>query len=552
MERNLQELSDNSFELLIVGGGVYGAVLCWLSARAGLNVALIEQKDFGHATSANSQKIIHGGLRYLQNMDFFRVVQSLKERNRFMLLAPHLVQPLRSTMPIYGHGLKGKETVVAGLSLYNLIVRCFHTLSKNPVHLPEAGIINIDETTKLYPGIERRGLKGAAFWFEGICQNTERLVLSFIKSAHRLGAVTANYTEAKSYKQYQDGSVVVFANDNLSRQPIEIKAERVINCTGPWFNNTTEILTNFAEITSQKFAAGLNLVTKPIFSDQTAISLPSADREDSRLFFIVPWRGRSIIGTEWFYFNNHIDKFQIKEEHCVSFIKKINAACPSANLTLNNITFVHGGVVPCALRDGSGGEMPNIAKRFRILDLSKIGKRRIINVLGVKYTTAVDVACKVLKFVFPSMEFDDRCQSRLIGGEFDDFGAFRKRLLSDWEKRLEKKEVERLLINYGSEFNSLMAYTETAGMQSSKVRIPHAEVLKAETHFAIKQEMAQKLSDVVLRRTDMGSAGIPPTSDLEAVSTLMGKELGWSAAKMGEEIEDVKRAYTLFQQTAPN
>jgi glycerol-3-phosphate dehydrogenase len=173
-------------------------------------------------------------------------------------------------------------------------------------------------------------------------------------------------------------------------------------------------------------------------------------------------------------------------------------------------------------------------------------------VLGVKYTTAVDVACKVLKFVFPSMEFDDKCQSRLIGGEFDDFGAFRKRLLSDWEKRLETKEVERLLINYGSEFNSLMAYTETADMQSRKVRIPHAEVLKAETHFAIKQEMAQKLSDVVLRRTDMGSAGIPPTSDLEAVSTLMGKELGWSAAKMGDEIEDVKRAYTLFQQTAPN
>jgi glycerol-3-phosphate dehydrogenase len=162
------------------------------------------------------------------------------------------------------------------------------------------------------------------------------------------------------------------------------------------------------------------------------------------------------------------------------------------------------------------------------------------------------VAGKVLKFVFPSIEFDDNGQSRLIGGEFDDFGAFRKRLLRNWEKRLETKEVERLLINYGSEFNSLMAYTETAGMQSSKVRIPHVEVLKAETHFAIKQEMAQKLSDVVLRRTDMGSAGIPPASDLEIVSTLMGKKLGWSAAKMREEMEDVKRTYTLFQQTAPN
>jgi glycerol-3-phosphate dehydrogenase len=547
VERNLKSLVDNSYELLIVGGGVYGAVLCWLSASAGLNVALIEQKDFGHATSANSQKIIHGGLRYLQNMDFFRVVQSLKERNRLMLLAPHLVQPLRCTMPIYGHGLKGKETVIAGLSLYNLIARCVHNLSKNSAHLPEAGIINIDETTKLHPGIDRRNLKGAAFWYEGICQNTERLVLSFIKSAHRMGAVAANYTEAKRYKQYQNGCVVVLAKDNLSGQDIEIRADRVVNCTGPWFNNTMEILTNTTEETPQKFAVGLNLVTKPVFSKETAISLPNADRQDSRLFFFVPWRGKSIIGTEWFYCNHSIDKFEIKKEQCSSFIKKINAAYPPANLTLNDITFVHGGVVPCALPNGSGGEIPNIAKRFRILDLSKFGKRRIINVLGVKYTTAVDVAGKVLKFVFPSMKFDDSCQSRLIGGEFDDFGSLRKDLMHGWEEKLGEKKVDRLSINYGSEFDSLMAYTRKAGKQSSRAKIPHVEVLKAETLFAIKQEMAQKLSDVVLRRTEMGSANIPSTSVLNTVSTLMGKELGWSAAQMGEEIEELKRAYALLQ-----
>ena len=142
MKRELQKLEETTFDLLVVGGGIYGAVVCWMAVLSGLRVALIEQKDFGHATSANSQKTIHGGLRYIQNMDFPRLLQSLKERDRLMRLAPHLVQPLRFMMPIYGHGLKGKEAMAIGLSLYNLIAKRFYVLSKNAVCLPEAGIIN--------------------------------------------------------------------------------------------------------------------------------------------------------------------------------------------------------------------------------------------------------------------------------------------------------------------------------------------------------------------------------------------------------------------------
>ena len=551
MNRNLRELADNKFELLIVGGGIYGAVICWLSTISGLKVALIEQKDFGHAASANSQKIIHGGLRYLQNMDFFRVLQSLIERSWLMWLAPHLVNPLRCLMPIYGHGLKGKEAMVVGLNLYNLIARYFNTLEHNSVRLPEAGIVNTDETIKLYPKIERKGLKGAAFWYEGFCQNTERLVLSFIKSAHRLGAVAANYTEAIRYKQYQDGSVVVSASDHLSGQTIEIKADRVINCTGPWFNNTIKLLTNSAEITYQNFAGGLNIVTRPIFSKQTAIAFRNIGSKDARLFFTVPWRGLSIIGTEWFHFNNEIDQFRVEEEHCATILAKINAAYPPACLTLNDVAFIHGGVVPCAPRDRSGSSMPNISKRFRMVDSSNYGQRRIVNILGVKYTTAGDVARKVLKFVYPSIKVD-RYHSRLIDGNFDNFEAFKRDILRKWENRLDVAEIDRLLTNYGSEFNSLMACVEIGGARNSNGKVSQADVLKAETWFAIRQEMAQKLSDVVLRRTDRGTAGMPSESNLRSIASLMGEELGWSGAKIIGEIEEVKQAYPSFLQTIPN
>ncbi|MGV7223213.1 MAG: FAD-dependent oxidoreductase [Nitrospinales bacterium] len=178
MKRELRKLEDTTFDLLIVGGGIYGAVVYWMAALFGLQTALIEKNDFGHATSGNSQKITYGGLRYLQNMDRFRVVQSLRELSLLMgLVAPHLVRPVRFLVSIYGHGLKGKETMAVGLSQYNLIAGCFHTLANNSIRIPKAGIVNTDETIKLYPEIDRRGLEGAAFWHEGFCQNPERLVL---------------------------------------------------------------------------------------------------------------------------------------------------------------------------------------------------------------------------------------------------------------------------------------------------------------------------------------------------------------------------------------
>lgn len=551
MKRELRKLEETTFDLLIVGGGIYGAVVYWMAAHAGLRAALIEKKDFGHATSANSQKIMHGGLRYLQNMDFFRVVQSLKERSWLMGLAPHLIRPLRYLMPIYGHGLKGKEAMIVGLSIHNIVAKFFYNLSNYSVRLLEAGILNTDETIKIYPEIDRRGLKGAAFWYEGLCQNTERLVLSFIKSAQCLGAVAANYMEAVRYKQYKDGSVVVFANDSLTKQTIEIKAERVINCTGPWFNNTIKLLANSAEKTSQNLAVGLNIVTRPIFATQDAVAFRNVGSKDARLYFVVPWRGLSIIGTEWFRLDREIDKFQVEEEHCAAILTKINAAFPPAHLSLNDVAFVHGGVVSCEPHSGSGREMPIISKRPRIVDSSNIGRRRILNILGIKYTTAGAVARKVLKLVYPSIKVDRR-RLKLIGGNFDNFEEYKTDLLRKWENRFDAVVIERLLINYGSEFNALMACAGISCARNGTGKLSLTEVLKAETLFAVRQEMAQKLSDVVLRRTDRGTAGIPSESSLTNTASIMGKELGWSGAKIMGEIEEVKQAYPSFLQTISN
>jgi glycerol-3-phosphate dehydrogenase len=472
----------------------------------------------------------------------------MKERNWLLWLAPHVVNPLLCLMPIYGHGLKGKEAMVAGLSMYNLIAEGFYSRSKIPVRLPKASTVNIDEALKLCPKIETMGLKGAAIWYEGFCQNTERLVLSFVKSSHPLGAVAANYTKAVNYRQYPDGSVVVFANDELSGQTIEIMAEKVINCTGPWFNNTLRLSEIPGKENSQNFAIGLNLITKPIIREQVAIAIRDSGRQDKRLFFIAPWRGLSIIGTEWFRFDEEIDQFKVEEEHCAALISKINEAYPAAELTINDVVFVHGGVVPCESRGRSSRATPDISKRYRLTDSSNFGHRRMVNIVGIKYTIAGDVAREVLQFVYPSTKFD-RCQMRLIDGNYGDFETYKSKIFREWETRLDAQEIRRLLTNYGSEFNILMESIETGDVRNSSANISPAEILKAETLLAVRKEMALKLSDVVLRRTDHGTLGIPPDFILKKLANLMGEELGWSDTRIAGEIENVKQAYPAFLQT---
>ena len=131
MRRDLRKLENSCFDLLVVGGGIYGAVVFWMAAASGLKGALIEQADFGHATSANSQKIIHGGLRYLQTMDITRLWQSLRERNRLIRLAPHLVHPLRCTMPLHGRGTRGKDAFAVASLLYNSVANLFFMPMQN-------------------------------------------------------------------------------------------------------------------------------------------------------------------------------------------------------------------------------------------------------------------------------------------------------------------------------------------------------------------------------------------------------------------------------------
>lgn len=550
MIRDVKQLTDTQFDLLVIGGGINGAVISWHASLAGLSVALIEKGDFAQATSSNSQKIIHSGLRYLQQLDIPRVRQSLRERQHLMWLAPHLVHPLPCIMPLYGHGMKGKEAMWLGLRVFDLIGRDRNGIPDSSKFIPSGRILSRIDTNQLIPNLSQKGLNGAAQWHDAICYNTERLVLSFIKSAHKMGAVVANYVVATKLKQNKDSIIVVTSQDRLSGQTFDILAKNVINITGPWIND----LINFSKPKLSRpqvsYACGINIITNRLFPHSTAIALKNPCDNGSRLYFVVPWRGRSIIGTEWFTYNNHPDNLEVSERQCSQLISSFNSAYPPAKLDLSDILHVHCGLVPCNQENGNLSKDIPILKHFQIIDHSPEGIKGMVSIIGVKFTTGGDVAEKVLKYMFPSINIKQPLSHpQLEGAKIDYFSSFQTKVVQKWKSKISENESIRLILNYGTEMEEIIklaindSFTDTENIGNS------LDILKGEILFAIRHEMAQKLSDVIMRRTDRGTLGCPSELDLCKISALMAKELGWTEAHRNFQIEEVRNNYPPFLRT---
>ena len=533
MKRDLSKLSENKYDILIIGGGIYGAALLWRAAVAGLSAALIEQNDFASGTSANSQKIIHGGLRYLQNLDFLRIRQSVSERKRLMWLAPHLVSPLPCIMPLYGFKLKGKESLSCAIKLYNLISADRNSLPDISKHIPNGKILNKKKIIDLLPGIERKNLRGGVLWYDAFCSNTERLIISFIKSAVNLGCTAANYIKAEKLlieNNYVKG-VQVF--DKLSQNHFQIKSDKVVACTGSEFFDFNETL----NIPKQNYVAGINLVVKRIFQHDYAAGIEN--RGNNRLYFVVPWKDKTIIGTDW-YPASQPENFVFRKIHVRKLLDNFNETYPGANLTYDDVEFVHKGFVPAA---DNIENLNSTLSHYKIINGAKSGKNGFFKLVGVKYTTAVNVADSFLKAVIPGFKKTSvKSKPKLQGGEIDDLEEFKNNIYKKYQASYSNQELDNIIGNYGSEIDKVL------DQKNIETNNKYHKLLETRVLFAIEDEMAVHLDDVVLRRTDMGSSCLPDGEELDLISKIMAEELNWDETKRIEEIKKLENCYSLLNK----
>jgi glycerol-3-phosphate dehydrogenase len=301
MKRDVDRLAHEQYDLLVIGGGVYGACIAWDAAQRGLSVALIEKGDFGQATSANSLKTIHGGLRYLQDGDLRLVRTMIGERMAFMHIAPHLVHPLPFLMATYRGLAKGKAVMRAALLMNDLLGFDRNRIGDPQKHLPRGRIVDRAECLRLVPGILEAGLSGGALWYDAQMHNSERLTLAFVLSAAHAGAHVANYVAAIGLSRTGDRVTGAQARDTLTGEEFDIRARVVVNATGPWAESLLTLGSGRRREPLFRPSIAINLVTRQLIPHyavgirSTYRSAPA--RQRSRLLCIVPWREYSLIGT---------------------------------------------------------------------------------------------------------------------------------------------------------------------------------------------------------------------------------------------------------------
>ena len=503
-------------------------------------------------------KIIHGGLRYLQHADFTRMRQSIRERSTLMRIAPHLVHRLPVLIPTYGHGMQGKEAFSLALAANDLISFDRNRQLDSEKHIPPGRLLSKSDCLELLPGVSPEGLTGAALFYDAQAYNSERLTLSFLRSAAEVGACLANYVGATGLMTERNHVVGVTAEDRLTGDRLAIRARTVLNARGPW---TKKILGQISKSEPAiRFAKAINLVTRPLL-ETYAVGVsgqsPSQDaaamvNKGSRLLFITPWRGRSLIGTTHVACDDDPDSFQVTEQDIQQFLDEINQVYPAADLKREDVFFVLGGLLPISGADRSTGEA-QLARHFRVYDHRADGVDGLFSVVGVKYTTARDVAEKVIDLVFQVLgKKPPRSVSAytpLYGGRIERFEAFLSAESARRPHGLPPEIVCRLIYNYGSAYGQVLRYLEGDANGS---RTPPDLVLKAETVHGVREEMAQKLADIVLRRTELGTAGHPGDQALRVCADVMGEELGWNRLRVERELQEVNEAFIWASEDEEN
>lgn len=380
-------------DLVVVGGGIYGVCVALEAARRGLCPLLIERGDFGGATSWNSLRIIHGGLRYLQTADLPRFRESVGERSWFLREFPDLVRPIECLMPLYGRGLKRPGVLGTALRVNDLLSRRRNDGIRADRAIGSGRVLSALETVARFPGVERTGLEGGALWYDAVMTNSQRLLIELLHWACAAGAVALNYVEARTLVRRSGAVAGLMALDRASGEALEFDAPIVVNCAGPWGAALAQRL-DPAVVSVFHPSLGFNLLLDrpPLSAAALAVAPPA---RGSRVYFMYPWHGKVLAGTYHAPWAGPTDDVVPSDECVARCLGDLNAAVPGWDLATGDILRVHAGLLP-ALAAGSEA----LTSREVIQDHGMAGGATgLFGVSGVKFTTARLVAEKTVRLL---------------------------------------------------------------------------------------------------------------------------------------------------------
>ena len=535
MTRDLDQLTGRTFDVLVVGGGIYGLAIAYDAAQRGVSVALIERHDFGSGSSFNHLRTIHGGLRYLQSLDVARARESVRERRTIARIAPQAVRPTPFAVPLYRSLVRNKWVMRAGF-LLDRAVAAGRNRGVAPSQQLRAGrVVGRGSAIQQFPGLRRQGLTGAAVYYDYVTTEADRLTFSYAIAAVEHGASVLNYVEAVA-PLVENGRVVgVSARDVLGTTAFDIAARVTVNATGA---RVDRLLQPLGLSTGIPMLKAMNLVTRRDAGDE-ALGGRSAS---GRYLFLVPWRERALFGTWESATACDPDDTAIAERDVAAFIGELNQAFPALDLTLADITLVHRGVVPAKAK----GDGVVLEGQEQVRDHAAQGTDGIVTVAGTKFTTARGVAERVTDKLLSKLQRPGvPCRTAatpLPGGSIRDVGLAIADARREHDEGLPSDTIPHLIAAYGSRFRDVLDLAVDRPDWRTRIAA-HSPVIGAELVLAARREMAPTLADIVIRRTPLGALGYPGDEALARAAAIVGTELRWSEQKRQEEITAVRAFY---------
>ncbi len=538
MKRNIDTLKNQLFDVLIIGGGIHGAATARECACRGLSTALIEKSDFGSATSANSLKIIHGGLRYLQHLNIKRMRESIISRRMMSELSPHNVRELKCLIPNSGYGLRSNLVMRIGLLLNDCIAFDRNKGIDKECWISGGEILPLSRCKELFPAIDWNKMTGGSVWHDAISLNSDRLTLAFVKEAVKNGATAVNYCAMREILVENGSANGCHAVDTLSNEQVIIKARTVVISGGAW----NDALLKTARISAEKqchMAKAINIIVRKSLFQKYAIGLTGEiDYQDQdavlkkkgRFFFFVPWRGYTMIGTTYKRFDGSPDQVKPNRQDIEEVLTEVNAIYPAACLTIEDVTNAHAGLLPMSSHHGDTNGDVQLEKETMVMEYGDGMKapKGLLSVKSVKFTTAPVVAIETCARVTRFLQKTEKPACSTAASP----------VIS--EKPTMPPQFAYLKDRYGNESAQVLPYV-MKNMEKASIDPP---LCLGEIDYFLKEEMAQKTADVVFRRSELATAECPSDTVLRKISAYLGQRFGWSNERIDSEIQEVKEHFS--------
>ncbi len=534
MKRDFEALSKQTFDVVVIGGGIQGAATAREAALRGLKVALVEAQDFASGTSSRSSKLIHGGLRYLEQLDFKLVREARRERRLLMKLAPHMARPVPFVLPIYRGDPYSPLKIRLGLTVYDLL----GNLGRDDRHR----MLAPGEALRLIPALRADGLQAAAIYHDSQTDDA-RLTLENVLDAAEHGAAVSNYTEiralAMSGSSGEKKVAAAEAEDRLTGRRREISARFWVNATGPWVDHLRALLPGFDGSRTVRLTKGTHLILPPVSGPY---ALFAAILPGKRIFVIAPWHGRALLGTTDTDFSGDPASVRPDRADTEYLLGALNRVVRQP-LEPEDVEGSFAGLRALVNQPGRGPSDTTREYRFHQDPWAK----NFVSLCGGKLTTARALGEKLVEQIVARLGIRapnalSRRPSRRVplpGGGTGPFEAFVKSAveLAAGEFNLSPPIADRIARTYGSRWRQVLEPARSDKRLAEP--LPGSpRLLAAEVDFAIRHEMAVNVEDFLMRRSGLNWLACCALREAApAVAQIFAERFAWTAERREAALE---------------